>query len=147
MIEGFRLKDIKTIEDITKGMEEMDPLTLKSTLAYLLKLYVIDKEAAYKGNATAPAGPPAEKERSGTFTELITQLKRDYNMEELKKFTIEGGNVFISLENKKYQLTSDNTKTAPDTLYTEHNNIEPSRTEKQTPPPPGGDDRFRNLEM
>ncbi|MBN1699179.1 MAG: hypothetical protein JW881_16790 [Spirochaetales bacterium] len=105
------MKDTDTVNDILSAMSGMDTETLRATLAYLLKVYVIDKQLQYEGNIVDndTATPPRQRPIAD-FWELMTEMKRNYDhIRELNMFSVEGGNVFITLEHKRYQLTENET--------------------------------------
>ena len=97
---------MEELNKIIQAIEHMDKETLKNTLAYLIKVYIIDKKLLYDGAAAEPSPPVLSGTAPLTFTELMTEIKRNYQMEELKKFSIEGGRVYIALDNKRYQISS-----------------------------------------
>jgi hypothetical protein len=46
------------------------------------------------------------------FFELLGELTRQYKLPELRLFTLEGGKVYITLHNTRYQITAADTESA-----------------------------------
>ncbi len=104
-----------TVENILGAIERMDAKTLKDTLAYLLKVYVIDRGLGYEGYVTDDT--VREQEAPRTFAELVMSLKERFPMEELRLFQVEGQNVFITIDGKRTRISGakqSGTDTRPD---------------------------------
>jgi predicted heme/steroid binding protein len=124
----------------------MDTNTLKETLAYLLKLYVIDRGLSYKGIQGLKPALQETGSSSPSFAEIIRELKSRYPLKELESFSIEKDRVYISIQGEKYQITEGN---SPDSAP--HNREE--KKEDLSPDIKTGNDgqspcgRFEKLEM
>jgi len=130
-------------DKILQALQHMDQETLKNTLAYLLKVYVIDKKVLYDGAAPVLPVQVLPDAAPLTFTKLITEIKRNYQLEELKQFSIEGGRVYITLEHKRYLIaageeTNTQQQPAPERAAG-------SRERKKDTA--AGNGHFRNIEM
>jgi predicted heme/steroid binding protein len=141
-MKAFHMKETEVIRNLLGSMGSLDKETLQATLAYLIKTYVIDKQS-FGSDSTAGIIPgPRVASRPADFTELITEIKRNYTMPELNKFSIEGGKVFVVIDNKRYQLSS---AAEPRSTGTPPDNRNTAGSFKQQAD--SSANRFRNLEM
>jgi hypothetical protein len=136
-------------EAILKAIEHLDVKTLRETLAYLLKVYVIDKGVSYDRGISAEL-EDSQAQHTGnlpvTFADLITEIKEQYPMAELKRFSVEDGVVFVTIDGRKFRL-SETRSNEP---------VERHIEQKQSSPPknvrPGNNgtnpsSRFEKLEL
>ncbi|MCP4133343.1 MAG: hypothetical protein GY754_20415 [bacterium] len=151
----IQVEDFKSIDDIVKAIDFLDTDSLKETLAYILKIYIIDKELAYDGRVYDDVSGSTSSESRGegitlenpTFAELISEAKKKYSFPELNLFTIENDNVSINLNGTRHPLGSGGSG-AP---------TRPARTESRPEPASSpansnngsadSPERFRNLEL
>ncbi len=87
-----RLEDINFIKD---GLNTMSQDELKRTLAYLIKVYVLDSSV---DKSSSNSRMPTDKNIS--FFDLITAMKAEYRTPELSRFELESGKVFIEINNR-----------------------------------------------
>jgi hypothetical protein len=138
-----------TTEEILEAIGRLDEKTLKDTLAYLLKVYVIDHGISYDKGIKADTDTAAPRQTvnvPATFAELITGLKQEYPMDELKRFSVEDDIVFVTLDGRKLRL-SETRSGEPGERVTENKQISPTKTTR-----PGGNgtasnSRFEKLEL
>lgn len=134
---------MSVIENLVKVINTMEINTLKETLAYLLKIYVIDRGLSYEGIQDIKSDTHKAGNTQPSFTEVIRDLKNRYSMKELHNFLIEGDHVFISLKGKKYRLTEEGpVENSPETK-----NADISRDKKSTDDRGSPCGRFEKLEM
>lgn len=102
-LTGNKDKDILIADAIIKTVDGYDVDMLKTGLVELLTKYVI----------------PVGKDEGGTksymptvndFADLLSHLKMEYNFPELDLFTIASGRIFIDIEGKKRELTTNQIK-------------------------------------
>lgn len=140
--------DYKTIENLLNSIEHFDKDMLKETLAYVLKVYVLDKGLQYDGdikdNISKTNYNINQFSKNKTFIDLITGIKRNYSFKELENFIIEGDKVYFQINNTKHLITKkenkDSTQTPSDPFEKKtknENNIKPNLSH----------DRFKNLEI
>ena len=158
-----------TQANILDSIAHLDTETLKNTLAYLLKVYVIDKEVTYDGLVTddrildtAPAAAtgenreqtaaPAESVRS--FLELVEMLKKKYHFPELNLFEINDNRVYIELDGRKHLIPVQTNSMSPMSARSGPNSarsnpLDKPKNENKEPNKPAGQspDRFKNLEL
>ena len=144
-----QIEKFKTLEDIAKSIDHLDKETLKETLAYILKLYIIDKGIEYDGEVidnieqTQCYEDINNQKNISHFTDLIDKLKKEYSFLELNNFLIENGSVFIKLDGKKYLISEKNIKKTKDASIKSTEAYEKLKTTSYKSSP----DRFKNLEM
>ena len=138
--------DINVIEELTSAIGAMEKEVLRDTLAYLLKVYVLDQGLSYEGKVNTSSNRHHTGESPLSFVELIRELKSRYSMEELNVFSIEGGNVFVSIEGNTYQLTK-NGNTGNTIKRPEVTNNDKSREKKISDNDLSASGRFEKLEL
>lgn len=145
------MESFKIVQELEKSIASLKPEILRHTLAYLLKVYVIDKGPVGGAGLSLNSGDSASRDplrqSYENFTQLMTALKRSFTLEELNLFTIEGGKVYITLENKRYQISAESP--ARDTPLSSPRANTPENPGQSLPPTPdpGRGNRFSNLEM
>ncbi|MBN2444782.1 MAG: hypothetical protein JXJ04_25725 [Spirochaetales bacterium] len=136
---------METIKDIKKAIDSMDVTLMQDTLAYLLKVYVLDRGFAYEGVTQSPQTAENLNGSALSFAEIIQQLKNRYTLDELNLFSIDGKNVSISLEGRTYQLTGSNT--GKSTVHEESKKDDNARNEKKSDNGFSPSGRFEKLEL
>jgi hypothetical protein len=140
------MKQNNYLKNIKNAIHEMDTELLRDTLAYVLKVYVVDKQssppASVPGNQP---GNPAVEETPQSFAGIIRDLKKRCTFAELNLFSVEGNKVFIHINNTRYELTD--TGTASPGTGPESNTYTPpgKETIKENGSSPSG--RFEKLEL
>lgn len=157
------LELFKKEEDIAAALDSFDQETLKETLAYLLKIYVIDKEVGYDGvvqdgvdsnvNLNEVARGSNSKDEASSFYELINSCKNRYKFKELDLFSVEDGKVYVEIDGNKQLLRSvgSTPPVAPPNRGSGFKAEQPAKKSPPTPPSNTGtgtaSSRFSNLEM
>ncbi|MDY6969460.1 MAG: hypothetical protein SVR08_12520 [Spirochaetota bacterium] len=151
-----KIEQWKTIEDILKSIDFMDIETLRETIAYIIKIYIIDKGISYDGNISDSVGQDvysesplsAMPEKTPIFFELIQELKNKYTVPELNMFTIENQNVFINIEGRNHLISNKvNNRTVQSISHLEEVKKADSNPDEDFNQPNTLPGRFKNLEM
>jgi hypothetical protein len=147
------LEQYKNLEDVVQSLEFLDHETLKRTLAYIIKIYIIDKGISYNGqvetsiSAVDNIQPENQQLRSSTFNHLLAELKKTYSFPELDLFEVDETGTYIKLNGKRELLTNNK---AADSLPERpvHSKI-PNNIKQPGDNPTNGEQpaRFKNLEM
>lgn len=154
------LELFKNEDDIATALDSFDQETLKETLAYLLKIYVIDKEVGYDGfvqdNLDSNLNFNEVSKGSGveainSFNELIVNSKSRYSFKELELFSVEDGKVYIEIDGNK-QLVKAKGGATPERPVNRMANLDMGPKKSPSPPSPKENNgnspaRFSNLEM
>jgi hypothetical protein len=106
-----------TVSDILKSINSFDENTLRETLAYIIKVYILDKGISYEGQINETSiqknnvSPPQIMQSSGSsnFRELIMDLKRTHSFPELKMFSIENDELIFTIDGKKHTISKRET--------------------------------------
>lgn len=151
-----KIEQWKTIEDILKSIDFMDIETLRETIAYIIKIYIIDKGISYDGNISDSVGQDVYSEsplsampgKTPIFFELIQELKNKYTAPELNMFTIENQNVFINIEGRNHLISNKvNNRTDQSISHLEEVKKADSNPDEDFNQPNTLPGRFKNLEM
>ena len=149
-MNNSQLKQFSVIEDILRSIDFLDNGTLKETLAYIIKIYILDRGVSYDGsvndnieqNAYNINEVSSISINSPTFTELILELKKKYTIPELNMFTVENEKTFITIEGKKYMISHEvNKKSNKIDINIENGDKAVADIQNESP------ERFKNLEM
>jgi hypothetical protein len=139
------MKQNNYLNNIRNAINEMDTELLRDTLAYILKVYVVDKQSSSPAPVNQP-GIPLQEESPQSFAGVIRTLKKRYPFTELNLFSIEGNKVFINIDNNRYELTDTGT-VSPGAGPESHTYTPPGKetTIKENGSSPSG--RFEKLEL
>ena len=142
-LEISELEQFETLKNITKSIDHLDKKTLKEILAYILKIYIIDKEIEYEGIVNDNIEQNQDNTttdllniKSHNFVDLIYELKSKYSIPELDCFLIEDDKVYIQLDGKRHLLSKKNSKESFGLKKKPDLNL-----------PKTSPERFKNLEM
>jgi hypothetical protein len=135
-----------SIGDLTNAIKEMDTDTMRDTLAYLLKLYVIDRGLSFEGIRAVQTTSRGTEKPQPSFAELIRELKTRYSIKELDAFSLDGDQVFISVRGENYPVNGENS--GGQTLHTPDNKqADISGDRKECGDSTSRHGRFEKLEM
>ena len=148
----IRLKNLDqmdSLHEIINSLDFLDEKTLKETLAYIIKVYVIDRDISYDGeiveaqsSSDIQTTSPVKQQKSVTFTELLSDLKKNCSFSELNLFSIENNNAFITIEGRKMMIPRGNAIETPVHLPEKKKAPDPVKESPQDTPA-----RFKNLEI
>lgn len=141
------INNFGTVTDILKSINSFDENTLRETLAYIIKVYILDKGISYEGqiNETTKQhntvnSPQIMKSSDyAQFSELIMDLKRVYSFPELNMFSFENDALVIILDGKKHTISKNETAKQ----ITGTTDIDPNNKQGQS----DTTGRFKKLEM
>jgi hypothetical protein len=147
-----KLSPFKDLENINKSIENLDIETLKQTLSFLIKVYVLEKGIGYEGNildniddsqiAAVKSVSSSNSEKINSFSELIIEFKKSYAFNELNNFVVENGKVYFLLNGRK-QLISNESTTPIENKNVQSVSIQQNADTSQKSSP----ERFKNIEM
>ena len=147
---------MSSVETLRGSLEHLDEGSVRDALAMVLS------GAELGGGTTqapvhhaAPNSLGDELEKAKTLADALRLLKQRLSIPELGKFSIEGDVVWVTINNRRFQLTEtpDPTKETPRTRPAEGAGSAPpaaptSPAKPAAPAPPaGGAERFKNLEL
>lgn len=160
-MNNINLEQFESIKDILSSIEFMDNQSIKETLAYLIKVYIIDKEISYQGsvndqvNCSASSNQSSPVKNYSEFSELINDLKRKYEFSELNLFSTDKNKTYVKIDGRKMLLNPGAVLANNSAKKPEKNNkprSEKKEIKKPVPTPPSennnasGASRFNNLE-
>ncbi len=148
-MRGGNIKQIDSINEVLKSIEYMDIETLRETLAYIIKIYILDKEIAYEGPVYDGINSKIENRDSFNpvcLTELIRECQKRFAIPELNLFSVEDEKTYITLNGEKRLLsTRDSKNEAPAKSPENRKKSDDNAASNKNPSQSNG--RFRNLEM
>lgn len=141
------ISNFGTVSDILKSINSFDENTLRETLAYIIKVYILDKGISYEGqinetrtqNNTVNSPQILKSSDYAHFSELIMDLKRSYSFPELKMFSLENDALVLTLDGKKHTISKNQTAKQ----ITGTGDIDPNNKQGQS----DTTGRFKKLEM
>jgi hypothetical protein len=136
-------------QNILGSLDFMDEKSVRETLAYILKTYIVDKDISFDGTITetksqdSPVMLPASGKKYSSFLDMLSNMKKEYEFPELNFFSIEDNKIFVTMQGNKHFFSSVSDKRAAA--------APPADKSRPVSPRSGGDadssDRFNALEI
>lgn len=154
---------MSSVETLRGSLEHLDEGSVRDALAMVLSgVEPVGGATGVPIHHTAPNSLGDELEKAKTLADALRLLKQRLSIPELGKFAIEGDVVWVTINNRRFQITEtpDPTTETPRTRPAEgagsaaptpsasgpDGGVSPAKSSAPVPPP-GGAERFKNLEL
>ena len=144
---------MSSVETLRGGLEHLDEGSVRDALAMVLSGVELGGGTAPAQTYRQPTAPNSlgdELEKAKTLADALRLLKQRLSLPDLGKFSIEGDIVWVTINNRRFQITEtpDPTKETPRTRPAEGAGSAPTPAPQTTPAAPSdGAERFKNLEL